>query len=68
MLCRLMSLLVHEYGLYPAFEKAGISHDFVLKKRQRASSILCYALAPRIWRKGIITGRSERLLTAASTR
>ena len=31
MLCRLMSLLVYKYGLYPAFEKAGISPDFVLK-------------------------------------
>ena len=30
MLCRLMSLLVYKYGLYPAFEKAGISPDFVL--------------------------------------
>jgi len=26
-----MSLLVYKYGLYPAFEKAGISPDFVLK-------------------------------------
>ena len=33
MLCRLMSLLVYKYGLYPAFEKAGISPDFVLKKK-----------------------------------
>mgnify|MGYP000943486976 CR=1 FL=1 len=32
MLCRLMSLLVYKYGLYPAFEKAGISPDFVLKR------------------------------------
>lgn len=35
MLCRLMSLLVYKYGLYPAFEKAGISPDFVLKKCRR---------------------------------
>ena len=32
MLCRLMRLLVYKYGLYPAFEKAGISPDFVLKR------------------------------------
>ena len=32
MLCRLMSLLVYKYGLYPTFEKAGISPDFVLKR------------------------------------
>ncbi|MFZ3049716.1 MAG: hypothetical protein WBH08_13240, partial [Methanothrix sp.] len=37
MLCRLMSLLVYKYGLYPAFEKAGISPDFVLNPHPEQS-------------------------------
>ena len=40
MLCRLMSLLVYKYGLYPAFEKAGISPDFVLKNGYSGDTFL----------------------------